>query len=149
MGDNRNRNRFEKIPIDNFRNFIVTDNHSIFLITNNNEVYACGRNDKGQLGLGFGSPKSNPGGGTPIGLGFALVEPNPGGRMPIGLGDSKNRNKFEKISINNVRDVIIDIDSTFIITNNNDIYACGNNVWGQLGLGDNKDRNKFEKIIVW
>jgi hypothetical protein len=34
----------------------------------------------------------------------------------------------------------------FILTNNNELYACGNNEWGQLGLGDNMSQNTYTQI---
>jgi alpha-tubulin suppressor-like RCC1 family protein len=37
---------------------------------------------------------------------------------------------------------------TMIITKNNELYACGNNYYGQLGLSDTNKRNTFTKVDI-
>jgi alpha-tubulin suppressor-like RCC1 family protein len=72
----------------------------------------------------------------------------------LGLGDITNRNIYTKnttTQYKRIQDRIVDIFhnlySLFIITEDNEIWATGNNTVGQLGLGDTTDRNIFTKVI--
>ncbi|MFL8619916.1 hypothetical protein Q3390_20375, partial [Clostridioides difficile] len=37
---------------------------------------------------------------------------------------------------------------TFIIKNDNTVWSCGSNSYGQLGLGDNTQRNILTKVDI-
>jgi alpha-tubulin suppressor-like RCC1 family protein len=35
---------------------------------------------------------------------------------------------------------------SIILTENDELYVCGSNIFGQLGLGDNNNRNLYTKL---
>ncbi len=85
-------------------------------ITTNNELYAWGRNNYGQLGLGKNS-------------------------------DNICENNFpQQVCPGGIRSVSCGIFHTAIITTCGDLYACGDNTYGQLGLGHNSTRNALIKV---
>ncbi|TGA09086.1 hypothetical protein E5F44_06660, partial [Clostridioides difficile] len=53
-----------------------------------------------------------------------------------------------KVGIDNVKEIICGMYHTFIIKNDNTVWACGLNNYGQLGLGDNFDKLIFTKINI-
>src|SRR5262249_10130259 len=96
---------------------IFCGNFHTFVVSEDNILYSCGQNDNGQLGL----------------------------------SDNQNRNTFQKVTIPNneeIKQVIISDETTFILTTNNSLYACGENDKGQLGLSDNQNRNTFQKVTI-
>ncbi|BAO05030.1 hypothetical protein CF067_17380 [Clostridium sporogenes] len=68
----------------------------------------------------------------------------------LGLGDTKNRTAPTKLSIKDVKEIVTDPNrySTFFIKNDNSVWACGSNYYGQLGLGDVKKIQSPTKINV-
>lgn len=88
------------------KDFALGDNYTI-LLTTDNKVYGCGVNDIGQLGDG------------------TLI----------------NKYKLVEMDLTPTNNVIIDKIysakySTYILTENNTIFSCGSNNYGELGIGN-------------
>ena len=64
----------------------------------------------------------------------------------LGLGYTKDRNKPVEFKIDGnfspIKQIICGSFHTFAICENNKIYCCGYNYFGQLGLGDFENRNQ-------
>lgn len=68
---------------------------------------------------------------------------------PLGLGNTKIIGTFTKIEgMNNVKKVVGDYYSTYILKNDGTVWSCGDNECGQLGLGDMTHRNTFTQIPI-
>jgi alpha-tubulin suppressor-like RCC1 family protein len=174
LGDIIHINKFEKVSIDdiegNIKQICCGGRHT-FILMENNDIYACGYNEYGQLGLGDIThinifEKVNidgiEGNVKQIECGFlctfVLMENNDiyasgsNSSGQLGLSDIVDRFKFEKVNIDDVEDNIKEISCglqhTFILMENNDIYACGNNNSGHLGIGDMINKSKFEKVNI-
>jgi alpha-tubulin suppressor-like RCC1 family protein len=70
----------------------------------------------------------------------------------LGLNDTAaKRNTFVQVATNadNVRRIVVARNWTFIIKNDNSLWGCGSNGWGQLGLGYNSNTEvpTFTKIM--
>jgi alpha-tubulin suppressor-like RCC1 family protein len=115
LGDNHNRNTYTKLEhnLGKINNIYCGSKHNIIL-NDNNELYVCGYNYHGQLGL----------------------------------GDNKNRNTYKKLEHNlgKIKNIFCGEYHNIILNENNEIYVCGYNEYGQLGLGDNKNRNTYTKL---
>ena len=72
------------------------------------------------------------------------------GSGELGLGNNTDRNTFTKITTNtdDVKEIYCGRNHTFILKNDDTLWGCGQNNYGQLGLGDNTDRNTFTKITT-
>ena len=68
----------------------------------------------------------------------------------LGLGDKSNRNIFTQITTNadNIKSVYCGERHTLISKNDDTLWVCGDNTYGQLGLGDKSVRTTFTKIIA-
>jgi alpha-tubulin suppressor-like RCC1 family protein len=141
---------------------IVCGNRHNIILTENNELYVCGYNNVGQLGLSdnnnkntytnlehnFGKIKNIYCGGY---HNIILTENNEifvCGRNDygqLGLGDWNNRNTYTKLEHNfgKIKNIFCGAHNNIILNENNEIFVCGNNVYGQLGLGDNNKRNIY------
>jgi alpha-tubulin suppressor-like RCC1 family protein len=66
----------------------------------------------------------------------------------LGLGDVETKINFTKINFNfgKIKNIICGFYSTFILTDLDEIFCCGDNSFGELGLGDNTNRNIFTKL---
>ena len=93
---------------------IYGGNDHTLLLTSDNKLYACGDNYNGQLGL----------------------------------GDTVNRNIFTRIpnTPSNIKQIYGGRYYTLLLTDDDTLYACGSNSYGQLGLGDNNEINTFALI---
>ena len=132
--------------------------HSVSLM-NDGHTYSFGINEFGQLGLGDYDD-----GNIPIlianlhniiqisaGNGYSLALTNTGKIYSFGdnnvgeLGLEHNIDTNIPTLILKIPNNIIQIScgerSSLVLTNNGEIFAFGNNEYGQLGLGDTKDRN--------
>ena len=168
FGDKVDRLSFEPVKgvkKGTVREMWVSANTS-FLLTDGGQLYACGRNGSGQLGLGdktnrrtFESVKGIEGevqemwvsGGTS----FLLTD---GGQLyacgdnqfgQLGLGDGKDRDAFEPVKgvkKGTVREMWLSGDTSFLLTDSGQLYACGGNGYGRLGLGDKVSRSTFEPV---
>jgi alpha-tubulin suppressor-like RCC1 family protein len=162
---------FVKVNIDENIKQISCGLHYTIILTENNNIYVCGDNGYGQLGLDHTNminkfQKVNIEGMTEIikkiSCGafhtFILMENNDiyvsgkNDRGQLGLGYINTINKFIKVYIEEIEGNIKNINCgymyTFILTENNDIYAVGLNSFGQLGLGHFDTISKFKKVNV-
>lgn len=86
------------------------------VLTQNNQLWVCGENNKGQLGLGDKKHRST----------FTMMPwPNKRGR---------------------IEQIIAGGNHILMLTQENWLWACGNNHDGQLGLGDNKKSSIFKPV---
>jgi alpha-tubulin suppressor-like RCC1 family protein len=104
--------------IDNFDSIYVGNNHTIWLVKG--RIFGVGDNLKGQLGVG--SSLTTVSNGKPVEI------------------------FYDNCSVDIVEKVYVDGDSTFIITQSNIVYSCGDNSSGQLGVGDCENRFFMTKI---
>jgi hypothetical protein len=149
---------------------IVENRGSVFALSacgSNKKLFVCGRNDYGQLGLGYVSSfesvfKNIPGNYEDICPGrhslvvndsFQLLSCGDNSYGQLGLGDTDQRNTFTLVPefISNP----VEIDPTSICNGffhslvrdqNGDLWSCGRNDSGQLGLGDTVQRNFFTVV---
>ena len=68
----------------------------------------------------------------------------------LGLGDTSHRYTFTQVTINayNIKEIYCGQNHTFILKNDNTLWSCGWNEYGQLGLGDIADRKIFTKVTT-
>ena len=57
-----------------------------------------------------------------------------------------NRNIFSPTSLTNVKAIVSDDTTTFVLDNNNSLFGCGINKYGQLGL--NNTANQMEPVLI-
>jgi alpha-tubulin suppressor-like RCC1 family protein len=115
LDDYSNRYNFTKVPRVNNVSMIATGMyHSLFKDTNGN-LYATGSNYEGQLGLGSGSNRN-----------YSSWTPVPG------------MNKVAYIACGWYHSMITRGVNTW-----GEVWATGNNGYGQLGFGDNTNRYSF------
>ena len=90
---------------------------SCFLLTENGELWVAGDNNLGQLGLANESVKK-------VNT-FTLVETLP---------------------TDPIKEIVLLKESTFILTENHQIWSCGNNKSGQLAQGNNTNNPTFTQV---
>ncbi|HEK8924581.1 TPA: chromosome condensation regulator [Clostridioides difficile] len=156
LGDTINKNEFTQVPIDDVKDIIISSATS-FVIKNDNTIYSCGKNDKGQLGLNDTNNRNifteidTSFNTSPIkkiscapSNSFLLFEnglvyccgDNTHGQLGIGtFGNNENKLKFALININDIRDLYCSSSILAVINNNNELYMCGDNTYGQIGMG--------------
>ena len=69
----------------------------------------------------------------------------------LGLGDGIARYTFTRIPVpddKKVAQVVLGEDSSFIITEDGELYGTGDNYYGQLGVGDYDDRYVFTPVTI-
>ena len=113
LGDYCNRNIPTLLMEDNEIRQIVCGKHHTFILKNSGELFAFGSGQYGQLGLGDSYSRRTP--------------------TLLPLGDKATDKK--------IRQIICGADHSFILKNNGELYAFGDNTYGQLGLGDNFNRD--------
>jgi alpha-tubulin suppressor-like RCC1 family protein len=130
--------------------------HTVF-ITNEGKVYSCGDNDYGQLGLGNTSQQTTPQPITALnlltisaiecGIVHTVFLTNDGKVYScgynlygqLGLGNKTQQTTPQLITALDsltISAIACGSAHTVFITNNNKVYACGYNIYGQLGLGN-------------
>lgn len=143
-------------------------NHSVFL-TKHGKIYSCGKNINGRLGTGNNNSVMTPvsidntihirkifAGNvntfylTDDGTLYASGE-NSQGQLGIGTLD----NQLAPVSIpffksNNIKIVKVAPGwyHTLFLTTTNDVYACGDNRYGQLSIGSNTNTNVPVKLNI-
>jgi alpha-tubulin suppressor-like RCC1 family protein len=175
LGDTTNRSVFTKVTkpsgmTSNIKDIICGGYFSILLL-DNNELWVCGDNDNGQLGLGdynnrttftkVTKPSTMTSNVKDINCGHyhtvLLTNDNEiwacgyNNFGQLGLGDNTDRKAFTKVTkpstmTSNIKDIICGANHTILLTNDNEIWACGYNYNSQLGLGDTTNRNIFTKV---
>ena len=68
----------------------------------------------------------------------------------LGLGDTTNRTTFTQVTTNtdNIKSVCCGYDHTFILKNDNTLWGCGGNQYGQLGLGNTTNRTTITQVTT-
>ena len=168
LGDITDRKIFTQATtnIDNIKEIYCGGSYTIIL-KNDGTLWGCGANGGGQLGLGdttkrttFTQITTNTdnikevycGGshtfilkndGTLWGCGY-----NTFGQL--GLGDTINRNIFTQITTNtdNIKSIYCGGAHTIILKNDDTLWGCGLNAYGQLGLKDTINRTTFTQITT-
>ena len=143
---------------------IISNSFSVYAILEDGSLYAWSNNSDGQLGVGDEVNKNTP---TKVNLpskikelittglsSYAILKDdslyawgyNSDGQL--GVGDEENRNTPTKITgINGkIKDLIINYNSTYVITETGSLYAWGNNESSKLGVGDEVNRNTPTKV---
>ena len=139
-----------------------------FILKNDGSIWACGRNDYGQLGLGdtnnrntFTQVTTNINNDIKqiVCVGYHTFTIKNDGSVwacgynnagQLGLNDTNNRNTFTQVTTNinnDVKQVACGGYHTFIIKNDDSIWSCGRNDYGQLGLGDITNRTTFNQTV--
>jgi alpha-tubulin suppressor-like RCC1 family protein len=159
---------------------VCCKNFGIIISNENNELFVCGSNFYGQFGLGhtkntekkyvkleenFGSIKNIYGNDRY----FIILNDNneifvcgENRDGQLGLGDNNDRSKFEKLEHNfgMIKNIHCGFYHSVILTEDNRLFVCGKNIFGQLGLGlglgseighwwmkgDYKSRNKYVEL---
>jgi alpha-tubulin suppressor-like RCC1 family protein len=166
LGDNKNRNTYTKIKhnFGKIKNIYCGENHNIIL-NENNELYVCGFNHCGQLGLG---DKKDRNVYTKLEHNFGKIKNICCGdfhniifnennelyvcgynyRGQLGLGDYYIRYTYTNLEHNlgEIKNIYCCENYSIILNDDNEIYVCGDNIYGQLGLGDYKNRSVYTKL---
>ena len=68
----------------------------------------------------------------------------------LGLKDTDDRTMFTQITTNtyDIKSVYCGYRHAFILKNDDTLWACGDNQYGQLGLGDTSRRYTFTQVIT-
>ncbi|MDR2152811.1 MAG: hypothetical protein LBO72_08320 [Helicobacteraceae bacterium] len=146
---------------------ITTSGSHSFALDGEGKIYAAGDNDYGRLGLGDSGEETNHKTFTlvpafsnkkivAIAYFFAI---DADGKVyatgfnydgELGLGDTINRNIFTPISSLSDKNITEIASSgfgyTLALDVSGEVYATGNNEFGQLGLGDKKNRDTFTPV---
>ena len=139
-------------------------NHT-FILKNDGTLWACGYNGRGQLGLGDTTSRvtltqvtTNVDNIKSVHVGYdhTFILKNDGTLWgcgynesgQLGLGDTNNRKTFTQITTNtdDIKSIYCGGNHTIILKNDNTLWGCGWNTYGQLGLGNTSSRNVFTKI---
>jgi alpha-tubulin suppressor-like RCC1 family protein len=175
LGDNNNRTTFTQVtnlPSGTIKQVVCGYNNS-FILLEDNSIYITGHNGYGQLGLGDNGAGTNRNIFTKVtnipsgtikqiecggGHSFILFEDNSiytcghntNGQLGLGdSGDNTNRNIFTKVTnlpSGTIKQVVCGYNISFILLEDNSIYATGYNSYGQLGLGDKTTRTTFTQV---
>ena len=177
LNDTTDRTTFTQVTtnINNDVKQISCGIYHTFILKNDGTIWACGRNDKGQLGLNDTTRRTtftqvttninndvkqvicshnntfilkNDGSVWSCGL-------NDYGQLGLGdYGSTTNRTTFTKVTTNINNDVIqisCGNSYTFILKNDGSLWSCGYNYHGELGLGTSgfdTDRTTFTQVTT-
>ena len=166
LGDTTNRTTFTQITTNtnDIKSVYCGENYTIML-KNNGTLWSCGLNNYGQLGLGnttnrttFTQITTNADDIKSVycGENYTIILENDStlwgtgynGNGELGLGSSTNKTIFTQITTNtnDIKEVYCGFHHTIIIKNDDTLWSCGYNEYGQLGLGDTNNRNIFTHI---
>jgi alpha-tubulin suppressor-like RCC1 family protein len=119
LGDTTYRRTFTQVTtnINNDVKQVSCGQYHTVILKNDGTVWSCGSNNSGQLGLGTG-------------------------------GDYNVHSTFTRTTSNiiNVKEINCAYRQSFVIKNDGTLWACGNNVTGQLGTGNNSGSNRFIQV---
>ena len=168
LGDTTNRNTFTEITtnIDDTKSVSCGDYHTIIL-KNDGTLWGCGLNTNGQLGLGditnrntFTEITTNTDDIKQVccGADYTIILKNDGTLWSygynsggqLGLGETINRTTFTQITTNtdDIKSVYCGNHHTFILKNDDTLWGCGWNNYGQLGLENNSNKTTFIQITT-
>jgi alpha-tubulin suppressor-like RCC1 family protein len=170
-GSSAYKNIFTQVTtnVNNVKEIICGDYYT-FILKNDGTVWSCGRNSYGQLGLGddinhstFTQATTNISNVKQVicGQNHTFILKNDGsvwacggnsqGQLGLGASDADVHSTFTKVTTNisnDVKQVVCGDSCTFMLKNNDTIWACGYNFYGQLGLGDDTKRFAFTKVTI-
>ena len=139
------------LPFTGVKNIVCGESHTFFIMEDGT-IKCCGRNDYGQLGLGYsGDDVVNV---TDLQLAnvkkvvcgeyhtiFVMEDGtlkgcghNSSGQL--GLGHTDNVSVITDLFSAEVKDVACGFNHTFFIMNDDTVKGCGDNRYGQLGIGN-------------
>ena len=144
---------------------IVCGYGNTFILKNDGSVWACGGNSSGELGLGDNTRRTT---FTQVDISdveqiacglHTFILKNDGSVWScgynsygqLGLGDATKRNTFTKVTTNinnDVKQIACGYWHTFILKNDGSVWACGDNMYGQLGLGNTTTKNTFTQVTT-
>ena len=166
LGNTTNRYTFTKITND-VKSASCGYYHT-FMLKNDGTLWGCGENTYGQLGLGktasqettFTQVTTNADNVKSVYCGgrFTLILKNDGtlwtcghnGYGQLGLGDASSQTTFTQVTTNvdNIKSIYCgSYYCSFILKNDNTLWGCGNNNYGQLSLENTSYKTIFTKII--
>ena len=168
LGDTTDRLTFTQITTNaNDIKSVYGGGYHTFILKNDGILCGCGRNDYGQLGLGDTADRPvftiigiNSGNIKEIYLGgqHTIILKNDGtlwgcglnDNGQLGLGDTTNRTVLTQITTNtnDIKSVHCGDSYTLILKNDDTLWSCGYNGYGQLGLGDTRNRTTFTQITT-
>ncbi len=145
----------QKVLIEEKIKDIKSDYNQTYFITFDNEVYACGNNHDGYLGIGSDSDfelipqkvlieekikdiialKYNQTYFITIDDECYACGNNACGQLGIGSYDKVVYIPQKVLIEEKIKDIKLIYYRTYFITNNNKVYACGDNEYGHLGIG--------------
>lgn len=164
LGNNKSIRSFEKINLKNFS--VKKISYGVYhcvALTYSNEIYVWGNNKCGQLGLGHYNNINSP---QKLDL-ENVKDINCGhyytailtydGRVfvcgtnknyQLGLGDiiDERINTLHMLNLENIKKISCANSRIIMMTNSNEVYVCGCNVFGRLGLGHKNDVKIPEKL---
>ena len=129
----------------------VSINNHMIIIDYNNDIWICGRNNHGQLGLGYKDERNQftkisdfkvqqasvgREHSTFIDLNNNIWTFGHGQYGQLGLNDDENRNVPTQILNLKAKEISAGDNYTILIDLENDLWSFGSNVTGQLGLGN-------------
>ena len=168
LGDTTSRTTFTEITTntDDIKSVYCGRYHTIIL-KNDGTLWGCGKNDYGQLGLGdttnrytFTQVTTNIDNIKSVycGADHTFILKNDGtlwgcglnSSGQLGLGDNTNRTTFTQVTTNanDIKEIYCGFYHTLILKNDNTLWGCGRNDYGQLGLGDTNYRNIFTQVTT-
>ena len=115
----------DKVKDNTIRQIVCGGYHSLIL-KESGELFVFGYNVYGQLGLGDNKKRITP-------------------KLLMKTGDdivpSLNLPVRNKVKDNTIQHIVCGNDHTFILKESGELFAFGDNEYGQLGLGDNNNNN--------
>lgn len=143
----------------------ISASEHLGMLKNDGTLWICGKNDCGQIGDGTAEDKKDFVKVSEDVLSFSCGEMHTaivkrdGSLLVCGynssgqLGTGEQNKKSYILSpikiMDNVRFVSCGLVNTCIITNDNNLYICGQNNYGQLGTGyENIDKNEYTPTMV-
>ena len=158
LGNNNNVNSITKVNIDNVKQIACGLEYTM-IVKNDGTLWATGGNGYGQLGLGDTANKytftqvTDNVSSVSCGYEHTFILKNDGsvwscgrnngGQLGIGVSDNNPHSTFTQVNIDNVKQVICSDRYTIIIKNNDSLWGCGYNGYGELGMNDITARNIF------